>query len=67
MMRMLKSGEPDLIEPINRGEWVYNIECCDCGAVHFFIFTKLKKRLQIKGFRDDYATEKARDRIKKNK
>ena len=63
-IKTFMSGEPMRTEYIGRNEWIYNIECCDCGLRHFFILTKEKKNLFIKGFRDDYATRLARKKKK---
>ncbi len=58
------SGEPMETGYIGRGEWIYNVECCDCGLRHFFIFTKDKKKLTIRAYRDEYETRLARKKKK---
>lgn len=55
---------------MNGGEIIYGhetgreLECCDCGLVHFVVVKIRKKKAILKFFRDDYETQKGR---KKNK
>ena len=58
--KSIVSGQKIKTERIGKDEWIYNIQCCDCGLVHLFIFMKDGKRLKIKAYRDDYKTKKTR-------
>ena len=49
-------GEPIYPKYVGNNEWIYNLECCDCGLSHFFLFAKKGKTLRLRAFRDTYST-----------
>ena len=51
------NGEPFKMQRIAENEWMYSIECCDCGLQHLFFYWKKGKMLFGKPFRDDFATD----------
>jgi hypothetical protein len=51
------SGEPMKSQNIGKNQWLYNLECCDCGLQHLFIFEKHKNKLLLFAYKDEFETK----------
>lgn len=56
---------------LKEGEWVqpkrkgYKMACCDCGLVHKLDFRVVKRRVQLRAYRDNRSTGQHRRHMKK--
>lgn len=58
----MKSGTPITVS--NLPHYMY-IVCCDCKLTHLFVFEKHKQGFKMRAYRDDYATDKCKCKVRK--
>ena len=66
-MKSVMNGEPMICERIGKDEWFSNLQCCDCGLQHLFMFYRYKQQLIMVSYRDDYVTKFNRKNNRKKK